>query len=300
MTPLLLAITAGAGVYLLAASALFGRRSTSVRASVVARSSRRIDEWLAQAGLATVDRRQLGTLTATLFVGGALTGWVLFGGVIAPLCLGLFAASFPPASSRARRQRRRAEAAEGWPRMIEEIRLLCGSLGRPIPQALFEVGRQGPAELRDAFITADREYRISTDFERSVAILKEQLADATADATCETLLVAHQLGGQRPRSSPRCAGRRPPRRLTGSQGCTRQTGRRPLCPAVRARHAVRHGSGGSVDRQRPRRIRHGNRTTRRRRGNHRAGSLLDLGRPVDPSAQSGTSVPCLAAYVSSC
>jgi tight adherence protein B len=36
---------------------------------------------------------------------------------------------------------------------------------------------------------------ISTDFERTLSVLKSRLADPTADATCETLLIAHELGG---------------------------------------------------------------------------------------------------------
>jgi tight adherence protein B len=79
--------------------------------------------------------------------------------------------------------------------MIEEIRIQAASLGRSIPQALFEVGRRGPIELRPAFEAAHREWLLSTDFERTVAVLKERLADPTADTACETLLIAHELGG---------------------------------------------------------------------------------------------------------
>ena len=68
-------------------------------------------------------------------------------------------------------------------------------MGRSIPQALFEVGRRGPLELRPAFDAAHREWLISTDFERTLTVLKGRLADPTADATCETLLIAHELGG---------------------------------------------------------------------------------------------------------
>ena len=48
--------------------------------------------------------------------------------------------------------------------MIEEIRILTGSLGRSVPQALFEVGRRGPEELRPAFEAATRHWLVSTDF----------------------------------------------------------------------------------------------------------------------------------------
>ena len=50
-------------------------------------------------------------------------------------------------------------------------------------------------ELRPAFAAAHREWLLSTDFARTLEVLKGQLADPTADATCETLLIAHELGG---------------------------------------------------------------------------------------------------------
>jgi len=64
-----------------------------------------------------------------------------------------------------------------------------------VPQALFEAGRRAPEGLRPAFEAAQREWLLSTDFERTVAVLKAGLADPTADAACETLLVAHEVGG---------------------------------------------------------------------------------------------------------
>lgn len=82
-----------------------------------------------------------------------------------------------------------------WPRMLEELRILTASVGQSIPQALVTVGRRAPLELRDAFAAAEREWLLSTDFERMVAVLKHRLADPTADAACETLLVAHAVGG---------------------------------------------------------------------------------------------------------
>ena len=73
--------------------------------------------------------------------------------------------------------------------------MLTGSVGRSIPQALLEVGLRGPEELRPAFHAAQREWSLTTDLERTISVLKEQLADPTADAACETLLVAAEVGG---------------------------------------------------------------------------------------------------------
>ena len=51
--------------------------------------------------------------------------------------------------------------------------------------------------IRDspAFEEAHREWLLSTDLERTLDVLKGRLADPTADAVCETLLIAHELGG---------------------------------------------------------------------------------------------------------
>ncbi len=154
-----------------------------------------VDTWLAQAGLAGVDRREFGAVIAALAAAGAITGWVLFAGALPAAAMAVFAASFPVESYRRRRANRRAAALDAWPRLIEEIRVLTGALGRSIPQALFEVGARGPAELRPAFAAAHREWMISTDFARTIGVLKGRLADATTDAVCETLLVAHDVGG---------------------------------------------------------------------------------------------------------
>ena len=197
MTGLLLAAVGGYGVYLLYTSVAYGWRGVSVgptRARTVERR-RDLRDWMVQAGLDDVPLAEFAGVSAALAVVGGAIAWVLFGGPLPAVVAAAFAATFPAASYRARRERRRNEARDAWPRMIEEIRLLTGSLGRSIPQALLDVGRRGPAELRPAFAAAEREWLISTDFSRTCEVLKSRLADPTADATCETLLVAHEIGG---------------------------------------------------------------------------------------------------------
>jgi tight adherence protein B len=119
----------------------------------------------------------------------------MFGGVVPPIAAAAAASLAPLAAARRRRERRRADAREAWPRLIEEMRIRTTTLGRSIPQALFDVGERAPADLRPAFEAARREWLLSTDFDRTVAVLTARLADATADAVCETLLIAHQIGG---------------------------------------------------------------------------------------------------------
>lgn len=198
MTGLLLAACSAAGVFYVYTALVLGWRGLGpgpAAAGTARRRGRGADDWLVQAGLAGVDVRQFGLVTVALAVGGAVVGLALFGGPLPALVLGGCLAVVPAASYRVRRVQRRAAAQESWPRIIEEIRILTSSLGRSVPQALFEAGRAAPDSLRPAFEAARREWLLSTDFARTVRVLKAGLADPTADAACETLLVAHEVGG---------------------------------------------------------------------------------------------------------
>jgi tight adherence protein B len=199
----LVALLGAYGIHLLYTGAVMGWRGlgwgsarSGPRSGLRRAGARgRVKEWMTQAGLDEVKPSEFLTMMLVLFVLTAGCLFAVFGGVVPAVLGGLFAALFPVAGSRARRERRRSEAQEAWPRMIEEIRLLTGSVGRSIPQALFEVGARAPAELRPAFQATHREWLLSTDFERTVAVLEDRLADPTADVVCETLLVAHEVGG---------------------------------------------------------------------------------------------------------
>ncbi|HUF33481.1 MAG TPA: hypothetical protein VMN58_09775 [Acidimicrobiales bacterium] len=198
MTAVALSLAAAYGVHLLYTAVAL--RWTGVApgptAVVSGRSAAdRLTDWLVQAGLDDTRPRELAGVVGVLFLVGAVATWALFGGILPPLAGGTFAATFPIAAAKSRRDRHRAEARDAWPRMIEETRIKAITLGRSIPQAIFEVGMGAPSDMRPAFDAARREWLISTDFERTVTVLKSRLADATADTVCETLLVAHEIGG---------------------------------------------------------------------------------------------------------
>ena len=192
-----LALVGAYGVFLIYTGVALGWHGvglgppTGARASVWRRAGDRLGRVVPQG----VDGKEFTAVVAVLLVVGTAVGFALFGGMLPAAVAGAFTATLPLTSYRGRSERRRAEAREAWPRMIEEIRVQTGSLGRSVPEALFEVGRNAPQELRPAFAAAEREWRISTDFARTVVGLKERLADATADATLETLVVAHEVGG---------------------------------------------------------------------------------------------------------
>jgi len=199
MSALLLAAVGAYGTYLIVTAVGFGWCGLRV-APGRARRERvawlsRIERWMRQAGLGDVRPVEFVGATALLTLIGAAVGGALFGGILPALGVAAFCGTAPIASYRHRRSARLAAAHDAWPHMIEEIRVLTGAAGRSIPQALLDVGLRGPGELRSAFEAAQREWMLSTDFERTVAIVKDRLADPTADATCETLLVAHEVGG---------------------------------------------------------------------------------------------------------
>lgn len=197
MSGLAAAVLASYGVFLLYTAVALGWRGLRVAPAVHAgRPSRhRVRDWMAQAGLGDVRPGELAAVTGGLFVAGTAAGYVVFGSAVPAAATGASVAVVPVASYRQRRRNRRRHAGDAWPRLIEEVRILTGSAGRSIPQALFEAGRRGPDELRPAFDAAFREWQISTDFERTLAVLKRRLADPSADAACETLLVAFDVGG---------------------------------------------------------------------------------------------------------
>jgi tight adherence protein B len=191
-----LAVGAGYGVFLLYTAVVYGWRGIGPGPTpIVAQRRHRTADWLVQAGLADVRVPDLAAAMAVLALVVACVAWAIFGGVVAPLMAGLFAATFPVAAARQRRRQRRLAARDAWPRMIEEIRLRATTLGRSIPQALFDVGMSGPEELRPAFEAARREWLLTFDFPQTITVLKAQLADPTADSVCETLLIAHEIGG---------------------------------------------------------------------------------------------------------
>jgi len=193
----LMAAALGAfGVYLIYTSVVLGWRGSGQGKSALRRLRQGMAlGWLEQAGLDGVGPAELAGAVTVMFVVGAAVAYAVFGGALPALVAGCFAASAPFASYRARRARRVATAREAWPRLLEELRLLTGSLGRSIPQALLEVGRRAPAEMRPAFVAAEREWLLTTDLARTLAVLQQRLADPTVDTVAETLIVAHEVGG---------------------------------------------------------------------------------------------------------
>lgn len=200
MTGLLVILAATTGTYLLYTATVLRWRGFPGWQSLMGAGDRlwqgRARDWMTQAGLTDVRPLELVGMAIAVAALGELLGLVIFGAVVPAVVLAVAVGiGWPLASCQLRRDRTRAAAQEAWPQLIEEIRILTANLGRSVPQALFEAGQRAPRDLRPAFDAAHREWLLSFDFDRTVGILKARLADPTADAACETLLVAHQVGG---------------------------------------------------------------------------------------------------------
>ena len=131
----------------------------------------------------------------SLGTAGALAALALFGTLLPAAISGALCTAIAVVSARAELDRRQHRIAAAWPAILDETRVLAGAAGRPIPQSLFEVGRRAAPGVREAFGTAQREWQASTDFGRALGVLKAELAEPSSDVICETLLVAHQVGG---------------------------------------------------------------------------------------------------------
>ena len=183
------------GTYLIFSELALAKRGfTRASAPSVLRS--RSSDWLTQAGVGDVGTLEFILVETVVFVGVGFLVWLVFGAPVPAIVSAVFAATAPVATYRERRRRLRDAARDAWPYLIEEIRLQTGALGRSIPVALLEAGRKAPTEpMRKAFDEANRTWLLTTSFQRATDVLKQMLADPTADVVVETLLVAHEIGG---------------------------------------------------------------------------------------------------------
>jgi hypothetical protein len=124
------AVAGAYGVFLLYTAALGDAGQRGKSQSRWTRRRRSARDWLTQAGLAEVRPLEFVLVVSAFGVVGGTIGLVLFAGILPAAVLGAFAATSPLAWYRGQRTRRRAESQDAWPRMIEELRLLTGSLGR--------------------------------------------------------------------------------------------------------------------------------------------------------------------------
>ena len=110
------------------------------------------------------------------------------------LCFGAMAGYAPLALVRMRARRRRASLRDLWPDAVDNIASGVRA-GLALPEALAQLGRRGPEELRPAFRAFAEDYRGTGRFHDSLDRLKTRLSDPVGDRLVESLRIAREVGG---------------------------------------------------------------------------------------------------------
>ena len=159
-----------------------------------ARWRHRVEEQLAQAGIAGVAPGRLVALSAAFGV----TAFVLVAGLsrvaVIGAVFGAAAAAAPFGVVRARGRRRAAELREVWPEVVDNLASAVRA-GLALPEAVAQLATRGPEVLRPAFEAFAADYRATGRFGECLDRLKAALADPVGDRVVESLRMAREVGG---------------------------------------------------------------------------------------------------------
>lgn len=188
------ALSAGAGVLLIAAVFLWPRRADRADGASRGRFSEMLRDRLAASGSSGIAP---GVFVVTSAVLGLCVGSALHLFVPVPalsIVAGLAACGLPfvIVSTRARSMRRAERAV--WPDVVDHL-ISAARAGVPLPDGLRALGSTGPARVRSAFAEFGADYDATADFRHAIDRVKERLGDATADRIIETLRMAREIGG---------------------------------------------------------------------------------------------------------
>ncbi|MET4094857.1 type II secretion system F family protein [Arthrobacter sp. UYCu712] len=156
--------------------------------------NRRLEDLLRTAGIEKVSGPGLvasclgvGAFTTVIFF--ALTrSWPI------SACFGLFGAWLPMAIVRWRARKRKAVLRQLWPDVVDHLRSAIRA-GLSLPEALIQLGDNGPLELRHVFRDFGSDYRAGGRFDPALTRLKDRLADPVADRIIEALRLTREVGG---------------------------------------------------------------------------------------------------------
>jgi len=154
----------------------------------------RLRDNLVQAGYESMGPRSL--LVACVLAFGLVLLLLLATTSVAPvaLCFAVMAGYGPLALVRMRARRRRASLRELWPDAVDNIASGVRA-GLALPEALGQLSRRGPEELRPAFAAFAEDYRTTGRFQDSLDLLKDRLSDPVGDRLVESLRIAREVGG---------------------------------------------------------------------------------------------------------
>ncbi|WP_270886598.1 type II secretion system F family protein [Pedococcus sp. 5OH_020] len=192
MTGVLLGLTLGCGLFCMWWSTWAPSEKPDEPRS--ATMSDRLRDQLVQAGYPSVGPTALLMASALGFAFVALAIYATTR--VAPVagCFGAMAGYGPLALVRMRARRRRASLRDLWPDVVDNIASGVRA-GLALPEALSQLARRGPEELRPAFQSFAEDYRTSGRFHDCLDLLKDRLSDPVADRLVESLRIAREVGG---------------------------------------------------------------------------------------------------------
>jgi len=188
MAPLL-GIVCGLGVFLVWWSAWVEPRVESRRSK-----PRRLDLLLMSAGIEKVTGGGLLATCAGFGMFALLAFYVVTGSPAVASCFAIFGSWLPFAAVRWRARKRRTALRQLWPDVVDHLRSAIRA-GLALPEALIQLGHNGPEELRELFLDFGADYRAAGNFEAAVNRLKDRLADPVADRIIEALRMTREVGG---------------------------------------------------------------------------------------------------------
>lgn len=154
----------------------------------------RLAELLTASGIRSVTPSGLVVSSVVLGLFAFLMTWVLTGSLPIGGCFGAFACALPVSVVRWQAGKRSASLMELWPDAVDHLRSAIRA-GLSLPEALIQLGENGPAELREPFREFGMAYRSGGSFDTALEGLKERLADPVGDRIVEALRITRQVGG---------------------------------------------------------------------------------------------------------
>lgn len=173
---------------------MWEQEQTDSKQGVLERVMARLRDDLIKVGLDTVPPAAVPALSAGLGLVVAAVLWAISGAVVPSLAIGIGASVLPVLVLRSAARRRTTAMREVWPQAVDHVNSAIRA-GLSLPEALVQLSRKGPEELRPAFTEFALDYQASGDFANSLDRLKVRLADPVGDRIVEALRITRDVGG---------------------------------------------------------------------------------------------------------
>ncbi|GAA1485803.1 type II secretion system F family protein [Brachybacterium fresconis] len=160
----------------------------------ISRAMERLRDDLVAVGLTSVPPAAVPALSAGLGLVIAAALWATSSAVVPSLTIGAVSTALPVVFLRSAARRRATALREVWPEAVDHINSAIRA-GLSLPEALVQLSRKGPEELRPAFHEFSLDYQASGDFAACLDRLKVRLADPVGDRIVEALRITRDVGG---------------------------------------------------------------------------------------------------------